>query len=357
MRVRRQQVLWVFGAVLALCTSVAGCCTCKDFAAVDQQQIPRELEKVTLPAYVVEPPDILLIDALRTIPKTPYHIDTGDILTIQYTGEVPVNQPVGGQYQVDPEGMVLLSPFYGGVTLRGLTLEQATIAVEDQLKKTLQPQFVRHGTVAVSLSQSRGLQQIRGPHLVRPDGTISLGTYGSVNVAGHTLDEVRKLVEEQLSNYMQVPEVEVDVAGYNSKVYYVILDQGDVALQMWRLPVTGNETVLDALAQLNGLPPLTTRHHVWLARPSPAENGCSQVMPVNLVGITECAETGTNYQVLPGDRIFVKTDPLIRFDQVLTKIYTPVERTFGILLLGSAVPNALRHGGGGAGGTGAATGG
>jgi polysaccharide export outer membrane protein len=325
---------------------VAGCCTCKDFQAIAETQIPRELEKVTLPTYVVEPPDILLIDALRTIPLTPYKIDTGDILLIQYTGETPVNQPVGGQYQVDPEGMVTLSPFYGGVFLRGLTLEQATTAVENQLKKILRPEVVRPGTVSVSLSQARGLQQIRGPHLVRPDGTISLGTYGSLSVAGHTLEEIRKMVEEHLSKYMQVPEVEVDVAGYNSKVYYVILDQGDLALQIWRLPVTGNETVLDALGQLNGLPPLTTRYHVWLARPSPAENGCSQVMPVNLVGITECAETATNYQVMPGDRVFVKADSLIRLDQWLTKIYTPVERTFGVLLLGSAVPNDLRKGGG-----------
>ena len=34
----------------------------------------------------------------------------------------------------------------------------------------------------VSLSQSRALQQIRGEHLVQPDGTVNLGTYGSVRI-------------------------------------------------------------------------------------------------------------------------------------------------------------------------------
>src|SRR5437764_12098250 len=34
-------------------------------------------------------------------------------------------------------------------------------------------------------------QKVYGPHLVRPDGTVGVGTYGSVYVAGMTIDQAR----------------------------------------------------------------------------------------------------------------------------------------------------------------------
>ena len=38
----------------------------------EQGRMPaKELAKVSLPPYVIEPPDILLIDALRVVPKPP----------------------------------------------------------------------------------------------------------------------------------------------------------------------------------------------------------------------------------------------------------------------------------------------
>src|SRR5262249_54240659 len=42
-------------------------------------------------------------------------------------------------------------------------------------------------------------QQIRGQHLVRPDGTIGLGIYGSAYVAGMTLEEAREAIAQQLA--------------------------------------------------------------------------------------------------------------------------------------------------------------
>src|SRR5204862_503851 len=69
--------------------------------------------------------------------------------------------------------------------------------------------------VTVVLYQSRGLQQIRGEHLVRSDGTIYLGTYGSVYVTGLTLSQAKAAIEEHLSQFLQRPEVAVDVLAYN----------------------------------------------------------------------------------------------------------------------------------------------
>jgi polysaccharide export outer membrane protein len=344
MRGRRRGLLWTLGAALVICTSAAGCLSTRNYPDAAQAQIPRELEKVTLPPYVIEPPDILLVDVLRTVPLPPYHIDTQDVLFISYLGPTRPNEPLGGTYYaVDPEGNILLGPSYGRVKVQGLTDTEAAQAIKEQLIKSgLKREDVNAAQVAVSPVQTRALQQIRGQHLVRLDGTINLGTYGDVLVAGRTLKEAQMAINEQLSHYLKDPEVTVDVYGYNSKIYYVIMDQGDAALQMIRLPVTGNETVLDALAQVNGLPALTSRYHVWVARPAPAGSGCRQVLPVDLPAIAQCADTATNYQVLPGDRVYVKVDPLVRVDQMLAKVFTPVERVFGGILLGNSTVLNLR---------------
>ena len=43
-------------------------------------QLPKELNKVSLPTYTVESPDILLIDAIRVIPLPPYRVQPLDVL-------------------------------------------------------------------------------------------------------------------------------------------------------------------------------------------------------------------------------------------------------------------------------------
>jgi hypothetical protein len=80
---------------------------------------------------------------------------------------------------------------------------------------------------------------------------------------------------------------------------------------------------------------------VWLARPSPAHSGCDQIFPVDLRGITECAATATNYQLLPGDRVYVQADPLIAADNVLAKVLSPIERILGVTLLGSSTVHSV----------------
>ena len=51
--------------------------------------------------------------------------------------------------------------------------------------------------------------------------------------------------------------------------------------------------------------------------------------------------SSTNYQVYPGDRIYVHSDPLIRADTLLGKILSPVDRFLGSVLLGGSAYNAV----------------
>src|SRR5215213_6639629 len=152
-------------AALVVCAA-AGCHTTQPIEPYCiPADVPRELDKASLPAYAVEPPDILVIEALRMVPKGPYRIEPLDTLVIQPAAPVP-GEATNLILIVDPEGTINLGAAYGGsVRVVGLTLEQARAAVEKASP-------LKNPAVTVGLYQSRGAQRVSGAHLVRPDGTV-----------------------------------------------------------------------------------------------------------------------------------------------------------------------------------------
>jgi polysaccharide export outer membrane protein len=147
-----------------------------------------------------------------------------------------------------------------------------------------------------------------------------------VRVAGMTLDQARFAIEAQLSAFLDNPQVSVDVFAYNSKVYYVITQGTVVGDGVFRLPITGNETVLDAISQIQGLQPHSSKN-VWVARPAPPGAPCTdQVLPVDWLAVTKLGAIATNYQLMPGDRVYVSEDPWITIDGAVAKVISPFER-------------------------------
>jgi protein involved in polysaccharide export with SLBB domain len=170
---------------------------------------------------------------------------------------------------------------------------------------------------------------------VNADGTVSLGMYGSVSVVGLTLDQARAVLTRHLSRYFQDPDVSVDVLAYNSKVYYVITQGAGLGDGVQTFPVMGNETVLDAVAQVQGLEPRSSKR-IWIARPTP--DPCkSLLLPVNWEEITAQANPATNYQLLPGDRLFVSEDKWVAFDTNLAKMLAPLRQIMDFAIYGTGV--------------------
>ena len=151
----------------------------------------------------------------------------------------------------------------------------------------------------------------------------------------------RKFTLEQIKD-----ELNVDVLAYNSKFYYIITDGGGYGAQVFRLPITGNETVLDALAQVNGLPPVASKKHIWVARATPGDADHPKILPVDWCGLAQRGSAATNYQIYPNDRVFVQSDPLIRTDTLLAKVLSPIQRVFGATLLGATTVNTIKNGSG-----------
>ena len=301
------------------------------------QQPPAELAKISLPAYRIEPPDILLINAIRLAPKAPYFLQPLDVLQIDALQTLP-DAPVAGSFQVEPDGTVNLGPAYGRVKVQGLAVGEASRAIEQHLNRVL-----RQPEVSVSLLQAAGQQEISGEHLVGPDGTVNLGVYGNVYVTGMTVAEARSTIEAHLSEHLELPSIALDIISYNSKVYYVITEGAGFGDTVLRVPVTGNETVLDAVATVGGISRLSNKNKIWIARPAPASGGCDQVLVVDWEGITKGANTATNYQLLPGDRLFIAEDRLIAIDSAVAKITAPFERMFGFTLLGAQTVQVLQR--------------
>jgi polysaccharide export outer membrane protein len=121
-------------------------------------------------------------------------------------------------------------------------------------------------------------------------------------VAGKTLDqieaEVRAVVLAQ--THHDPGPVAARVVSRQGLVYYVL---GEVHAP-GAFPLTGRETVLDAILAAGGLTERADGRDVILTRPAPPGRR-PVVLPVCYPQIVQLGDTTTNYQVAPGDRIFV----------------------------------------------------
>jgi polysaccharide export outer membrane protein len=251
-RTARWRLAWV---VPLLALIACGCQTVKTpEEKIAQSNLPRELEKTSMPEYVVEPPDLIRIEVLEALP----------------------GRPVTGERLVRPDGKISLD-FYGDIYVAGLTVSEIKEKVIIHLRQFLTDEAL-----------------------------------GLIELDPDTL-EYEKIPPKESNRIF------VDVSSYNSKVYYI---QGDV-IQPGRLVLTGNETVLDAINYAGGLLPTAATQNIRLVRPAPPGACCTQVLPVNLAAIVNAGDTTTNYQLMPGDRLVVYRDPIVRTSVFLNRIAEP----------------------------------
>ena len=254
-----------FGLLLTMAALVScGCQTVKTpEEKIAKSNLPRELSKVSMPDYVVEPPDIIVVEVLEALP----------------------GRPITGERLVKPDGKISLG-FYGEVYVAGLT----TTEIKEKL-------------------------------------ILHLREYINDEVLGLAVFDPKtqdfKPVKPQDSN-----RVFVDVTSYNSKVYYV---QGDVGVP-GRLPITGNETVLDAINYAGGLIPTASTVNIRLVRPAPPGACCEQTLPVNIAAIVNAGDPTTNYQIMPGDRLVVYRDPIVRTTIFLDRLAAPFNSVLNSML-------------------------
>jgi len=309
-----------FLAFGVFCSFLCGCQAQRPFEPPVGDTIPREFNRRTMPPYVIEPPDVIDIQPVSLLPKGPFRIQPLDSLIIDVQGLLPGDK-ISATFVVEPDGTVKFGKRYGTVKLAGLTLEEAEKEIEKQISN-----IVRFPVASVSLAETRALPELGGEHLVGQDGTVNMGTYGEVFVAGLTIAETREAIEKHLGKYFENPKVAVYITGYNSKNIYLVVDGGGNGYSISRTPITGIETVLDVLADIGGVSGGSSTYSIWIARPRGDDAGCDQIIPINIMDIVKRGRSATNYQLLPGDRLFIKASRVTAFENALARVVGPVER-------------------------------
>ena len=123
-------------------------------------------------------------------------------------------------------------------------------------------------------------------------------------VAGMTLGQASESVRKKLAEVVPEVKVTADVTEFNNKSHYIITDGGGTGEQVVELPITGKETVLGVVARIGGLSDVSSKRKIWIAR-STSNADKDQILPVDWNGITKDGKTKTNYQILPGDRLYI----------------------------------------------------
>ena len=233
----KQAISWstIVGLCVTLCVTGTGCMehqTQLVMPPMPPPNIPSELTKQTLPTYRIEPPDILLLQVMLP-PK--------DIL------DNPVNlwpQPIGGNHLVRIDGTISLGS-WGSVQVAGMTLDEAAEAIRHHVYQRI----VQNAAIR------QGLEDAAHEKAKEPKEGKEMGRRPVIGI----VDNPNKLL------------VAVDVFSYNSKTYYVITDGAGYGEQIYSFPVTGNDTVLQALSNINGIPTVASKRSTGLlvAHPCP----------------------------------------------------------------------------------------
>ena len=142
---------------------------------------------------------------------------------------------------------------------------------------------------------------------VLADGTVDLGGYGRVVVAGSTLEVAEALIERTIydradpSDELELDDIEVNVRLIQANHrYYVLGEVNSPGIYEMR----GFETVLDGILEAGGLTSGASTCDIILTRPT-GPSCCRVTLPVCYREITQLGDAETNYQLRPGDRIVV----------------------------------------------------
>ena len=239
---------------------------------------PKELAKEPLPAYIVEIGDTILVEPVKF--------------------DASIRLP--GDQIVKPDGYFSLGEF-GRHLAYNKTLSQIQIEVQQIIDAKIRQDF----EIAFELerreraAEKEAIESSR--QLVDPD---ELNTADQENRDLPLLTsedrEARLALERRISEAIRQNEISARLVNWDSKKIYVL---GEVN-SPGSFTYLGNETVLDALVEAGGMTTKANRHQIILSRPTPCSS-CRIVLKVCYDQIVQLGDASTNYQLQPGDRVFV----------------------------------------------------
>ena len=278
----------------------------------------------------------------------PTILDPPDIIVVDVLGALP-GRPITGERLIRPDGTISLG-FYGAVHVRGLTLAQAKIKIVLHLRRYLTDQLLgltRYSPtgdpIAPAASDKSNVPTAApglppdlpgnlpappppagpGPGQPTKPGTARDAPAGvKARLDGPQIDskDVTEAFErlprdilDPIAGFQAVlidpldsDYVFVDLASHNSKVYFV---QGDVGTP-GRLPITGRETVLDAMNYAGGFIPTAEPTDIHLYRPARGDQPARDYL-IDYAAILK-GDARANLQIFPNDRLVIGRNPIVQ---------------------------------------------
>lgn len=138
--------------------------------------------------------------------------------------------------------------------------------------------------------------QLTGAVDVRPDGILSMSLIGELKADGLTAAQLKDAIQARLSDFLNNPEVDVQVAKVNSKRYFVYGGVG----RPGEFPLIETTTLMDALSQVGGFKDFAKPNKITVQRGTQTFhfNYKDFIKGKNL-------DKNANIELQNGDRIFV----------------------------------------------------
>ncbi len=141
-------------------------------------------------------------------------------------------------------------------------------------------------------------------NLVTEDGTIYYPYVGVIQVVGKTARQVRDLLSQKLSKYIEKVQLDVRITSYRSKRVYVV---GEVKVPGQQEITDVPATILDAVTRAGGFTVDSDHSQVLLTR-------SGTTWRVDLQSLYENGDIGQNVKLEPGDIVNVP-------DRSLNKVF------------------------------------
>jgi polysaccharide export outer membrane protein len=164
----------------------------------------------------------------------------------------------------------------------------------------------------------RNQPDFSGYFVVGPEGHIQYNWCGDIKAEGLTKEELKALLTEKLAEYVRYPEVSVAIVEYNSKAVYIVGSVNNPG----KYPMKGDHIELRDALVLAGLPTDTSAlSRAKIVRET--EDGPVDIQ-VNLKDLLYKGQMDKNFELLPGDIVYVPMSRFVKTTDVMSQTLGPV---------------------------------